>query len=69
MNVDTEVEVLTETGSEFQTGGDATLKDREPKLVDTKGFYNLFRSPDHETVRLEVECKDNVRKINRLMSC
>ena len=32
MNADTEEQVLTETGSEFQTVGDATLKDREPKL-------------------------------------
>ena len=49
MNVDTEEEVLTETGSEFQTVGDATLKDREPKLVVTRGFSNLLRSPDRKT--------------------
>ena len=48
MNVDTEEEVLTETGSEFQTVGDATLKDREPKLVDTKGLSNLIRSQDRK---------------------
>ena len=49
MNADTEEQVLTETGSEFQTVGDATLKDREPKLVDANGLSNLCRSPDRKT--------------------